>query len=76
MRFVTFASDHGPRAAAVRADGYVDLHEADPSLPTSLAEILGMGASAMDRVRRAIASGRAIPKAQVRLLAQIGRAHV
>ncbi|HEX3868841.1 MAG TPA: fumarylacetoacetate hydrolase family protein [Pirellulales bacterium] len=71
MRFVTFEGAKGPRAAAVRDGQYVDLHAADPHLPTSLKEILAGGPAVMELVRHAARSGASVEADAVRLLAPI-----
>lgn len=43
MKLATVATSSGPRAAVVLSDRVVDLHAADPALPTSLEELLRQG---------------------------------
>jgi 2-keto-4-pentenoate hydratase/2-oxohepta-3-ene-1,7-dioic acid hydratase in catechol pathway len=71
MRFVTFESAQGPRAALVRKDGYVDLQAADPSLPSSLKALLAGGPELMARVASATANAKAIAPSSVKLVAPI-----
>lgn len=71
MRFVTYSSDRGPRAAGVRAGEYVDLNDADAALPTSLKSLFALGASALDRARQAVSSGGGFSSAGVKVLAPI-----
>jgi 2-keto-4-pentenoate hydratase/2-oxohepta-3-ene-1,7-dioic acid hydratase in catechol pathway len=56
----------------MRDNGYVDLRAADPSLPNSLKELLGLGPSGMHRVATALATGPLLLRSDfVRLLAPI-----
>ena len=81
MRLVTYQSETGPRAAAVcnaasdRADyaahDYVDLAEADPALPSSLKQILALGADGLRRAAAALETGKPFDAAGIRLLAPI-----
>jgi 2-keto-4-pentenoate hydratase/2-oxohepta-3-ene-1,7-dioic acid hydratase in catechol pathway len=71
MRLVTYATPHGPRAAAARGDEYVDLNSADSALPDSVAALLAAGQAALDRARSALERGRGLPKNSIRLLAPI-----
>jgi len=43
MKFATIATENGPRACVLTDGTYVDLHAADPSLPTSLKALLALG---------------------------------
>lgn len=71
MRFVSFQGESGPRAALVTDRGYVDLHAADPTLPTSLAELLALGQAGLQRVAAAAPSAKPVDPASVRLLPPI-----
>jgi 2-keto-4-pentenoate hydratase/2-oxohepta-3-ene-1,7-dioic acid hydratase in catechol pathway len=72
MRFATIATDRGPRACGVRADGYVDLNAADPSLPACLKAILALGPDGVRRASEATAKARtAIDPATAKLLPPI-----
>ena len=71
MRFVTYSSDRGARAAGVRGGEYVDLNDADSGLPVSLKAILAMGTEGLERARQAIGSGRGFAAAGVQVLAPI-----
>jgi 2-keto-4-pentenoate hydratase/2-oxohepta-3-ene-1,7-dioic acid hydratase in catechol pathway len=69
MRLVSYASESGPRAAAVRGDGmYVDLAATDSNLPTSMRQLLAMGSAGWDTVAAATERGEPIDPASVRLL--------
>lgn len=71
MRLVTYQSDAGPRVAGVRDGQYVDLVQADPSLPTTLKGLLAAGPAALERAKQAIATGELFSAAGVKLLAPI-----
>ena len=44
MRWVTVASDEGPRACGVVNGQYIDVNAADPEMPATVRELLGAGA--------------------------------
>jgi 2-keto-4-pentenoate hydratase/2-oxohepta-3-ene-1,7-dioic acid hydratase in catechol pathway len=71
MRFVTYLSDRGPRAAGVRDGLYVDLADADASVPRSLRSILEAGSALQPRVEAALSKGQPIDPATVTLAAPI-----
>ena len=71
MKLVTYESDRGPRVAAVRDGQYVDLNDADGSLPSCPKALLGLGRSAIAKAEQAAASGTAIDPASVKLLAPV-----
>ncbi|MFN8485767.1 MAG: fumarylacetoacetate hydrolase family protein [Anaerolineae bacterium] len=75
MRLVTYSPDHAePRLGAVRGDQIVDLVAADPSLPTSLLDLLQAGEAAVARAQGVAAEATASqPLAAARLAAPIGR---
>src|ERR1700690_4088567 len=74
MRLVSFASDSGPRSAAVRSDGfYVDLQRTDPSLPSDMARLLSLGPTGLRRAEAAVKSGQGIDPSRVQLLAPVPR---
>ena len=43
MRWVTVATEEGPRACGVIDGKYVDVNKADSALPSSLRLLLGLG---------------------------------
>jgi 2-keto-4-pentenoate hydratase/2-oxohepta-3-ene-1,7-dioic acid hydratase in catechol pathway len=43
MRLATIQTPAGPRAAMLRGDHYIDLHATDPSLPSSVRQLLEAG---------------------------------
>jgi 2-keto-4-pentenoate hydratase/2-oxohepta-3-ene-1,7-dioic acid hydratase in catechol pathway len=63
MRFVTYTGTRGPRAAAVRGTEYVDLNDADSTLPASLKEIIAQGAAGLQRAASAAAHGKPLAAA-------------
>jgi 2-keto-4-pentenoate hydratase/2-oxohepta-3-ene-1,7-dioic acid hydratase in catechol pathway len=60
VRWVTVATEEGPRACGVVDGQYVDLNKADPELPSSLRVLLGMGPEAWRKAWSALASGPVI----------------
>ncbi|HEY2759226.1 MAG TPA: fumarylacetoacetate hydrolase family protein, partial [Pirellulales bacterium] len=74
MRLVSYRSDRGPRAAAVRADGsYVDLADTDAGLPSDMAAFLALGSDGLRRAAAAVAVGRGMDPKSVQLLAPVPR---
>src|SRR3954471_16528353 len=80
VRLVTFLDSEQPRLGALLGDGVVDLHAADPTLPTSALGLIQAGPGALDRARRVVADAAAQPNpavarplAEVKLLAPIPR---
>src|SRR5689334_4640631 len=74
MRLISYASSTGPRVAAVTAAGsYVDLQHADPSLPHSMSEFLSLDHDGLQRAKNAVAKGRPIESAKVKLLPPVPR---
>lgn len=49
MKFATIATENGPRACVLTDGKYVDLHAADPSLPTSLKALLALGEAGLKK---------------------------
>jgi 2-keto-4-pentenoate hydratase/2-oxohepta-3-ene-1,7-dioic acid hydratase in catechol pathway len=71
MRLVTYSSATGPRVAGLRDGAYVDLQQADASLPASMKDLLALGAAGLAKAAAALAKGTAIDPAGVRLLAPV-----
>jgi 2-keto-4-pentenoate hydratase/2-oxohepta-3-ene-1,7-dioic acid hydratase in catechol pathway len=73
MRLATIQTPHGPRAALLRADAYIDLHATDSALPASVRELLAQGRDALRAAEQAGRSekARVYPKASVKLLPPI-----
>jgi 2-keto-4-pentenoate hydratase/2-oxohepta-3-ene-1,7-dioic acid hydratase in catechol pathway len=59
MKLASIRTPDGITTAAVDGAEIVDLHAVDPLIPALMTELLGGGPPALDRVRAAIASGRA-----------------
>jgi 2-keto-4-pentenoate hydratase/2-oxohepta-3-ene-1,7-dioic acid hydratase in catechol pathway len=57
--------------AAVRGDEYVDLAQADPSIPPSMKDLLAGGKALLDRAAQATERGKGIGRDSVRLLAPV-----
>jgi 2-keto-4-pentenoate hydratase/2-oxohepta-3-ene-1,7-dioic acid hydratase in catechol pathway len=72
MRWVTVATEGGPRACGIYDGEYVDVNAADPELPSSVRELLELGPEWERRGQAALSRGvvRHDP-ANVRLLAPI-----
>jgi 2-keto-4-pentenoate hydratase/2-oxohepta-3-ene-1,7-dioic acid hydratase in catechol pathway len=72
MRLATIETPHGPRAAAYVEGAYIDLHAADPRLPTGVRQLLEGGPDLLRLAREVVGSNLAtrIPAA-VRLLPPI-----
>ena len=69
MRLVTFASPTGPHIGLLRQDkSIVDLHEADPELPTGMCRFLALGKTGLERAAVAINKGKPIPLAGIKIL--------
>ncbi len=43
MKLISYQSDRGPRIAALRGNEIIDLHDADPSLPSCPKAFLAQG---------------------------------
>ena len=72
MRWVTVATDEGPRACMVDQGEYVDVNAADPEMPSSVRELLELGREWERRAWAALPRGivRHDP-ANVRLMAPV-----
>lgn len=70
VKFVTYAAPQGPRVAAVRGTEFVDVQQADPSLPSSLKVLGSLGSSGFARAAAAVQNAAPLTGA-VRLLAPI-----
>jgi 2-keto-4-pentenoate hydratase/2-oxohepta-3-ene-1,7-dioic acid hydratase in catechol pathway len=74
MRLISYAASPEPRIAAVKPDGsWVDLNQADASLPNSMPEFLALGAEGQRRAAAAVQSGRSMNSAGMKLLAPVPR---
>lgn len=65
MRLLTYLSHAGPRVAARRGDELVDLNFVDSHLPPTMSSLLSLGPEGLNRAKRAVESGKAIPKHDV-----------
>ncbi len=72
MRWVTVATEQGPRACGVYQGEYIDVNAADPEMPSSVRELLALGREWERRAWAALPRGavRHTP-ANVRLLAPV-----
>ena len=57
MRWVTVASEEGPRACGVLDGQYVDVNEADPEMPATVRELLELGSDWQRRAWAALPNG-------------------
>jgi len=71
VRLVTYESDSGPRIAGARGDSFVDLHQTDPTIATSMKALLATGQEGLEKAREAIAVGQPFSKEGVKLLAPV-----
>ena len=60
MRLVSFLGPKGPRIAGVRGEEYVDLHDADSSIPPTMNEFLAGGDALSAAAGAAIQRGRGV----------------
>lgn len=68
MRLVTYQSPAGPRVAAIRDGGLVDLHAAEPRLPASMKELLALGGAGLELAATAARRGSLVDLATAKLL--------
>ena len=54
MRLATIQTSAGPRAAVLQDNHYVDLHSADPTLPTSVRALIEAGGPALIAAEKAV----------------------
>ena len=73
MRLVSYATANGSRVAVRVGDSYVDLNQADASLPSSMLDLLAAGPEALRRAASAVAGGKPLPADGLRLLAPVPR---
>jgi 2-keto-4-pentenoate hydratase/2-oxohepta-3-ene-1,7-dioic acid hydratase in catechol pathway len=57
MRWVTVLTERGPRVCGMAGQRFVDVNAADPSLPTSLKELLKLGPGGMTQAAAAVQTG-------------------
>lgn len=70
MKFVSYQTPTGSRAALVVEGKYIDVNAADPSLPTTLKELVALGHDGLARAGRAAQSGTPLPS-DIKILAPI-----
>ncbi len=68
MRLATIHTKRGPRIAALRKDGYVDLQAADGRLPSTMRQLLAGGPELLTLAEQAAHRGDPIPAEEVVLL--------
>jgi 2-keto-4-pentenoate hydratase/2-oxohepta-3-ene-1,7-dioic acid hydratase in catechol pathway len=73
MKLVAYRGPSGASVAAVKGDWLVDLHDADPSLPTDMKELLALGVEGLQRAQRASTAGRPISSAPEAFLPVVPR---
>ena len=61
MRLITYYGSHGPRVAGMRDNQFIDLNQADPSVPACIKALLAQGPEGIGRAQAALASGKPIP---------------
>jgi 2-keto-4-pentenoate hydratase/2-oxohepta-3-ene-1,7-dioic acid hydratase in catechol pathway len=71
MRLVTYKSPNGPRIAGVLNGRYVDLNQADSSLPTSMTELLALGERGLAKAAMAISAGKPFDPTGIKILAPV-----
>jgi 2-keto-4-pentenoate hydratase/2-oxohepta-3-ene-1,7-dioic acid hydratase in catechol pathway len=71
VRLVTYLQNGAARLGGIRDGGYVDLNEADPSLPASLKPLLALGPGGLRQAADALARGRLVDPHSVQLLAPV-----
>ena len=60
MKLISYQNDRGPRIAALRGNEIIDLHDADPALPSCPKALLAQGPEAIGRAEKALAAGRPV----------------
>ena len=60
MKLISYQADRGPRIAALRGDEIIDLHDADPALPSCPKAFLAQGPEAIARAEKALSSGQPV----------------
>jgi 2-keto-4-pentenoate hydratase/2-oxohepta-3-ene-1,7-dioic acid hydratase in catechol pathway len=71
MRLVSYESETGSRVAVAHAEGFVDLNHAEPTLPSSMRQLLSLGAAGLRAAARAAELGKPLPASELRLLAPV-----
>ncbi len=68
MQWVSYEKRGEARVAGVRQDGYVDLAEADPTLPSTMKALLALGPEGLQRAAAVLARGTSFDPQSVRRL--------
>jgi len=68
MRLISYQSPTGPRTAALRDGGAIDLNRADPAVPDCMKKLLAQGPAGIERARQAAARGQVVPLESLRLV--------
>jgi 2-keto-4-pentenoate hydratase/2-oxohepta-3-ene-1,7-dioic acid hydratase in catechol pathway len=71
MRLITYQSPSGARVAGVLGGKYVDLNQADQSLPSSMTDLLALGERGMAQAAVAMTCGKPFEAKGVKLLAPV-----
>jgi 2-keto-4-pentenoate hydratase/2-oxohepta-3-ene-1,7-dioic acid hydratase in catechol pathway len=73
MRLATLSTPHGPRAALLHGEHYIDLNASDPGLPSSVLTLLEGGPELLRRCQAAVGRPEAVryPAGGARLLAPL-----
>jgi 2-keto-4-pentenoate hydratase/2-oxohepta-3-ene-1,7-dioic acid hydratase in catechol pathway len=67
MKLVSYQDQRGPRIAGLRGNELIDLHDADPALPSCPKALLAQGPEAISRAEKALAAGRPVTGPVTRL---------
>jgi 2-keto-4-pentenoate hydratase/2-oxohepta-3-ene-1,7-dioic acid hydratase in catechol pathway len=73
MRFVSYARGGEPRLAAVHSGQWIDVQDADPSLPSTMTDLFALGTSGLQRIAQATQRATPIARDSVKLLAPVPR---
>jgi len=60
MKLISYQHDRGPRIAGLRGNEIIDLHDADPALPSCPKALLAQGPEVLGRAEKALATGRPV----------------
>ena len=71
MKLLTYQSPSGPRVAGVQNGVCVDLHGADPGVPSCIKALLAQGPEGLDRAARAVEKGDGVALEELELLPPI-----
>ena len=71
MKLVTYRGERGPRVAAIRDGAYVDLNQADSTLPAQMKPLIALGKEGLTRAAAAMKSGEPLDTQNVKLLAPV-----